>query len=129
ASLRGPILPPTSWHAILRPRTASVKSFKSRGAWTGAFHSSIVGASRRGCSLRCREVAGMTQARAFSHVGITVPDLDKAVDFYTSIFGWYLIMKPTEVIEDNSAIGIMCKDVFGEGFGRFRIAHMSTSDK
>jgi lactoylglutathione lyase family protein len=71
----------------------------------------------------------MAQARAFSHVGITVPDLDKAVDFYTKVFGWYVIMKPTEVTEDDSAIGIMCKDVFGEGFGRFRIAHMSTSDK
>ena len=38
-------------------------------------------------------------------------------------------MKPTEVEEDDSAIGAMCKDVFGEGFGRFLIAHMSTSDK
>ena len=55
----------------------------------------------------------MTQARAFSHVGITVPDLDKAVDFYTKCFGWYLIMKPTLVLEDDSAIGVMCKDVFG----------------
>jgi len=71
----------------------------------------------------------MAQARAFSHVGLTVPDLDKAVDFYTKVFGWYVIMKPTEVVEDDSAIGVMCKDVFGEGFGRFRIAHLSTSDK
>ena len=39
----------------------------------------------------------MAQARAFSHVGITVPDLDKAVDFYTKCFGWYVIMKPTPV--------------------------------
>ncbi|MGD0015853.1 MAG: VOC family protein, partial [Bryobacteraceae bacterium] len=43
----------------------------------------------------------MIQARAFSHVGITVPDLDKAVDFYTKVFGWYLIMKPTQVVEDD----------------------------
>ena len=71
----------------------------------------------------------MIQARAFSHIGITVPDLNRAVDFYTSIFGWYLIMKPTEIVEDDSAIGIMCQDVFGKGFGKFRIAHMSTSDK
>lgn len=71
----------------------------------------------------------MTHPRAFSHIGITVPDLEKAVDFYTKVFGWYEIMKPTEVVEDNSAIGAMCKDVFGEGFGKFRIAHLSTSDK
>ncbi len=71
----------------------------------------------------------MAQARAFSHVGITVPDLDKAVDFYTKCFGWYVIMKPTVVEDDDTAIGIMCSDVFGKGYGRFRIAHMSTSDK
>lgn len=71
----------------------------------------------------------MTHPRAFSHIGITVPDLDKAVEFYTKAFGWYLIMEPTEVGEDDSAIGIMCKDVFGEGYGTFRIAHLSTSDK
>jgi lactoylglutathione lyase family protein len=71
----------------------------------------------------------MTHPRAFSHVGITVPDLEKAVDFYTQVFGWYLIMPPTRIVEDNSAIGMMCKDVFGEGFGSFRIAHLSTSDK
>jgi len=71
----------------------------------------------------------MAQARAFSHVGVTVPDLDRAVDFYTRVFGWYLIMKPTVVEDDDSAIGLMCRDVFGKGYGRFRIAHMSTSDK
>jgi lactoylglutathione lyase family protein len=71
----------------------------------------------------------MAQARAFSHVGITVPDLDRAVDFYTKVFGWYVLMKPTVVEDDDSAIGIMCRDVFGKGYGRFRIAHMSTSDK
>ena len=43
----------------------------------------------------------MARARAFSQVGITVPDLDKAVDFYTKVFGRYVIMKPTEVVEDS----------------------------
>lgn len=67
--------------------------------------------------------------RAFSHIGVTVPDLDRAVKFYTEAFGWYVIMPPTEVIEDDSAIGVMCQDVFGQGFGTFRIAHLSTVDK
>lgn len=71
----------------------------------------------------------MEYPRAFSHVGVTVPDLDRAVEFYRKAFGWYLIMPPTEVVEDDSAIGIMCKDVFGVGFGTFRIAHLATSDK
>jgi len=69
-----------------------------------------------------------TYPRAFSHIGISVPDLERAVEFYTEVMGWYLIFPPTEVVEDGSAIGVMCKDVFGAGFGSFRIAHLATVD-
>jgi len=72
----------------------------------------------------------MTYPRSFSHIGITVPDLEEAVKFYQETLGWYLIMNPTEVKEEtDSAIGQMCIDVFGSGWGSFRIAHLSTSDK
>ncbi|WP_222844168.1 lactoylglutathione lyase family protein [Saccharicrinis aurantiacus] len=71
-----------------------------------------------------------TYPKTFSHIGITVPDLDEAVKFYTEVMGFYVIMEPTEVIEENeTAIGQMCIDVFGEGWGTFRIAHLSTGDK
>ena len=66
---------------------------------------------------------------SFSHIGITVPDLDKAVDFYTKALGFYLIMAPTLIRRDDSAIGQMCDDVFGEDWESFRIAHMSTLDR
>ena len=64
-----------------------------------------------------------------SHVGIMVGDMDKAVEFYTQVMGWYLIMKPTDIIEDSSPIGEMCTDVFGKGWEKFRIAHLSTGDR
>jgi lactoylglutathione lyase family protein len=64
-------------------------------------------------------------ALTFSHIGITVPDLEKAVEFYSKAFGLYVIMPPTEIQHDDSAIGQMCDDVFGEGWGSFRIAHLS----
>ena len=68
--------------------------------------------------------------KTFSHIGISVPDLDKAVSFYENVMGWYTIMKPTEVTEESeSAIAKMCIDVFGTGWGSFRIAHLSTGDK
>lgn len=67
--------------------------------------------------------------RNFSHIGISVPNLEEAVKFYTEVMGWYLIMEPTEIVEDDSAIGEMCTEVFGEGWGSFRIAHMSTGDR
>ena len=67
--------------------------------------------------------------RKFSHIGISVPILEKAVEFYTEVMGWYLIMEPTDVVEDTSPIGEMCTDVFGAGWERFRIAHLSTGDR
>ena len=72
----------------------------------------------------------MTYPRTFSHIGISVPNLEKAVDFYTNVFGWYVIMPPTKIEEENeTAIGIMCTDVFGSGWDSFRISHLSTGDK
>lgn len=68
--------------------------------------------------------------KSFSHIGITVPNLDEAVKFYSEVMGWYVIMPPTEVKEENeTAIGQMCIDVFGQGWGTFRIAHLATGDK
>ena len=70
-----------------------------------------------------------TYPRSFSHIGITVPDIHKAVEFYEQVMGWYVIMPPSTVKEENeTAIGQMCIDVFGEGWGTFEIAHLATSD-
>eukprot|EP01067_Filipodium_phascolosomae_P004421 Filipodium_phascolosomae@DN2767_c0_g1_i3.p1 len=69
--------------------------------------------------------------RAFSHIGITVPDIHKAFKFYTEVFGWYAIMKPTKINKETTTpIGIMCLDVFGDkGWDNgFWITHLSTSD-
>jgi lactoylglutathione lyase family protein len=58
-----------------------------------------------------------------------VTDLAAAVQFYTEVMGWYLIMPPTTITEDASAIGIMSTDAFGAGWGSARIAHLSTGDR
>ncbi|MDP0491407.1 MAG: lactoylglutathione lyase family protein [Verrucomicrobiota bacterium JB023] len=71
-----------------------------------------------------------TYPKTFSHIGLSVPNLEQAVEFYEKVMGWYTIMKPTKIEEDPStAIGQMCSDVFGEGWGSFKIAHLSTGDK
>lgn len=67
--------------------------------------------------------------RTFSHIGISVPDLEAAVKFYSEVLGWYVIMAPTKIEEDDSDIGQMCTDVFGEEWKSFRIAHLSTGDR
>ena len=67
--------------------------------------------------------------KSFSHIGITVPDIKKAVDFYKDTMGWYVIMEPSLVKkEKETAIGQMCIDVFGENWESFEIAHLATSD-
>src|SRR5210317_189797 len=67
--------------------------------------------------------------KSFSHIGITVPDINKAVQFYEEVMGWYIIMPPSKVLkEKETAIGQMCIDVFGDDWEEFEIAHMSTSD-
>ncbi|WP_084812990.1 VOC family protein [Exiguobacterium sp. SH31] len=71
----------------------------------------------------------MTYPRTFSHIGLSVPSVTEAVKFYEDVMGWYTIMKPSDVVEDDSPIGVMCTEVFGPGWGKFRIAHMSTGDK
>ena len=70
----------------------------------------------------------MTYPRTFSHIGLSVPSVAEAVKFYEDVMGWYTIMTPSDVVEDDSPIGVMCTDVFGPGWGKFRIAHMSTGD-
>ena len=70
-----------------------------------------------------------TYPKSFSHIGITVPDIKKAVKFYSDVMGWYTIMQPSKVKrEEDNAIGQMCIDVFGDDWEVFEIAHMSTSD-
>ncbi len=71
----------------------------------------------------------VTYPRTFSHIGLSVPNVAEAVKFYEDVMGWYTIMQPSDVVEDDSPIGVMCTDVFGPGWGSFRIAHMSTGDK
>lgn len=74
-------------------------------------------------------MAGKNYPRSFSHIGISVPNIEKAVQFYKEVMGWYVIMEPSTVKKENdTAIGQMCIDVFGEDWETFEIAHMSTSD-
>jgi lactoylglutathione lyase family protein len=71
-----------------------------------------------------------TYPKTISHVGISVPDVEKAVEFYQEVMGWYIIMKPTVITEETkTAIGQMCVDVFGADWGEFKIAHMSAGDR
>ncbi|MBA2175684.1 lactoylglutathione lyase family protein [Halobacillus locisalis] len=67
--------------------------------------------------------------RNFSHIGLSVPDVEQALKFYTDVFGWYTIMEPSTIQNDDSPVGQMCRDVFGSEWESIRIAHLSTGDR
>jgi lactoylglutathione lyase family protein len=71
----------------------------------------------------------MKYPRAFSHVGLSVPNIEEAVSFYTEVMGFYELMPPSTITRDDSDIGIMCDECFATtNWTKFRIAHLSTAD-
>ncbi len=69
-----------------------------------------------------------TFAHVFNHVGVSVPDIDAAIDWYEKIFGLVLISGPSEVRPDGSHFGNLSSDICGKRYGGMKIAHMVTGD-
>ena len=63
----------------------------------------------------------MTAARALNHVGMTVPDIDRAIDWYSAVLGFQLIYRRT--LEQRPAVPEV-REIFGARFGRAHQAHM-----
>ena len=63
--------------------------------------------------------------RGINHVGLTVPDLEKAVDWYQSVLGFNVLRGPYEVAIGDSYSSRMLKDFFGPELKRLRMVHMS----
>lgn len=60
----------------------------------------------------------------FSHIGLTVPDLDAATRWYVDVLGWELLMGPIDVSTDNPKTAGQLRDVFGADRVSFRQAHL-----
>jgi catechol 2,3-dioxygenase-like lactoylglutathione lyase family enzyme len=68
-------------------------------------------------------------ARAIAHVGITVPDLDAAIEWYSKVFGMRKVKEPGELaLGLNGPIDDLCVDIFGEDFQSVRLAHLSAAN-
>jgi catechol 2,3-dioxygenase-like lactoylglutathione lyase family enzyme len=58
-----------------------------------------------------------------------VPDLDKALDFYLDVMGWYHIAGPITVIEnEHNPLSQISKGIYGNGWKQFRFARLSSAD-
>jgi catechol 2,3-dioxygenase-like lactoylglutathione lyase family enzyme len=70
----------------------------------------------------------MTALRPIAHVGVTVTDLDWAVDWYCDVLGFEAIGPAVEVAADDGHAGAVAIDVFGPRLGRFRQAHLASAN-
>ena len=49
-----------------------------------------------------------TYPKSFSHIGITVPDIKKAVQFYSEVMSWYVIMEPSTELKKKKLLLAKC---------------------
>jgi len=63
--------------------------------------------------------------RPLAHVGLTVPDLEAAVRWYSETLGLVVLSQPGTVRADDGYEGAAASDVFKAGFGEVRIAHLA----
>ena len=64
-----------------------------------------------------------------NHIGVGVPDLDKAVRWYHEVLGFNIVTEPMESSADDSHLGMVLKDIFGASFKKLRFSHMSFANQ
>lgn len=65
---------------------------------------------------------------SLAHVGITVPDVEEAINWYQDIFGWSLLKEPSNATGSEGYGGKRAIDVLGE-FSEMRVAHLMTGNQ
>ena len=63
------------------------------------------------------------QARVLTHVGLVVPDIHAAVEWYTSVLG-FVALAPAVLLSADSHAGRVAAAIYGEGFGRCKQAQL-----
>jgi catechol 2,3-dioxygenase-like lactoylglutathione lyase family enzyme len=48
-----------------------------------------------------------------NHIGVGVPDLNKAVRWYHEVLGFNIVTEPMEGSADDSHLGMILKDILG----------------
>jgi catechol-2,3-dioxygenase len=66
-----------------------------------------------------------TNHKAINHIGLSVPDLERAVDWYQTVLGFKVLMGPYEVTLTDSYASRMLKNFFGPELKKLRMVHMS----
>ncbi len=69
-----------------------------------------------------------TYPRILTHVGVTVTDIQAAIDWYGDVLGFPLLFGPVDLVADDSHFGMIVLDVFGPDCKRGRLAQLSGSN-
>lgn len=62
-----------------------------------------------------------------THVGLAVPDLEQAIDWYSKVFGFYVLAGPFEFEETEEKKQNMTQDLLGEEVKKMRNVHLMSS--
>lgn len=69
----------------------------------------------------------MTRPVAINHVGVVVPDIEAAIDWYRDVMGFGLVGGPFD-LKPGDRSGRQAQNVLGKQLQHLRIAHMSTAN-
>ena len=64
--------------------------------------------------------------KTINHIAVSVPNLEKAMKWYTEILGFAVIKQPVKILVDDSLIGIAVKDIHGPKLMKMRMAWLSS---
>lgn len=67
--------------------------------------------------------------RPVGHVGVTVPDIETAAEWYGKVMGFRLVAPPGDVdVTDGSHFAAICAGVFGPACRQLRMAQLATGN-
>lgn len=73
-------------------------------------------------------VVDTNRQRPIAHVGLTVPDLDAAVEWYGKVLGYRPMAPSGELRAGDGLHGAIARDLWKERFTSARLAHLGSSE-
>ena len=69
-----------------------------------------------------------THPRAINHIGLTVENIEATRDWYCSVFGFEVLVAPTEIIVGESLNSAIFATFFGPKLKRLKICHLTSGN-
>lgn len=73
-------------------------------------------------------MAENTYPRGLAHVGVTVPDIEEAIEWYQNVLGFTLIRGPDTVVGNEGHGGRQAVEFLGD-FEEMKLAHLATGNQ